>query len=1032
MPEPTAMDVDATPVNDANPQLINPPVDNVKTEETPDDMHDQQLPMSEDVKDEDGTKTVEKGRKRSEKVAERRAQKDQQNAILSEKRKALDKTKAADTLKRYSYLLGQTEIFQHFIHDDVRDLLRSPEPKSSKDGSRRHRKTEKEEDQEMLAGDTETDITTVFTESPSYVTGGTLRDYQLAGLNWMISLFQNGVNGILADEMGLGKTLQTISFLGYLKYYRDMPGPHLVIVPKSTLHNWVNEFNKWVPDFDVFMFHGSKDDRAEIVKNVLIPQKFEVCITSYEICLLEKAHFRKISWGYIVIDEAHRIKNENSQLSQIVRLFDCKNRLLLTGTPLQNNLHELWALLNFLLPDVFSSSEDFDKWFSEGDQDKVQQLHKVLRPFLLRRIKADVEKSLLPKKKVNVYVGMSSMQKKWYQKILEKNIDAVNGAIGKKESKTRLLNIVMQLRKCCNHPYLFEGAEPGPPYTTDQHIVDNAGKMVVLDKLLGRMKERGSRVLLFSQMSRMLDIMEDYCLWKGYEYCRIDGQTAHEDRINAIEEYNKPDSSKFIFLLTTRAGGLGINLTTADIVVLYDNDWNPQVDLQAEDRAHRIGQTKQVVVYRFVTENAIDEKVIERATQKLQLDKMVIQNGRLQSQSKETGDDYLAMIRHGAEQVFNDTESGIGDIDADIDDILKKGEEKTAQLVAKYQNAQIQDLLRLEGSAYEWDGEDYRQKKQKNIALNWIEPTKRDRKVNYGIDEYYRGVMRTGGRKEASNKAPKPPKFVQLYDFQFFPMRLYELQEQEILAYRKQVGYKVPKRTPAADEEIDDEELEKEQQQEQARIDEAEPLTEEETAEKEQLMTQGFGNWGKREFGQFVKCCEAYGRNNFEQFSSNLPTKTVDEIKQYSTVFWERYKEIDDWKKIIDTIEKGEKRLSRVQEVQETLTARISELRSPLSGLKIPYNTSAKGKNYTEEEDRFLLVTLEKYGYGSEDVYDRMRDEIRTSPLFRFDWFLRSRTSQELSRRCNTLVSLLTKENAADDEDGRKRKRANGDDKVSR
>jgi SNF2 family DNA or RNA helicase len=194
--------------------------------------------------------------------------------------------------------------------------------------------------------------------------------------------------------------------------------------------------------------------------------------------------------------------------------------------------------------------------------------------------------------------------------------------------KTRLQNIVMQLRKCCNHPYLFDGAEPGPPYTTDEHIVQNSGKMNILDKLLAWVKSKGSRVLLFSQMSRMLDILEDYCIFRGYEYCRIDGNTDHVDRISSIDEFNKPNSTKFIFLLTTRAGGLGINLATADIVIMYDNDWNPQVDLQAEDRAHRIGQKKQVVVFRFITENAIEEKVIDRATQKLRLDQLVIQQGR--------------------------------------------------------------------------------------------------------------------------------------------------------------------------------------------------------------------------------------------------------------------------------------------------------------------------------------------------------------------------------------------------------------------
>jgi SWI/SNF-related matrix-associated actin-dependent regulator of chromatin subfamily A member 5 len=254
-------------------------------------------------------------------------------------------------------------------------------------------------------------------------------------------------------------------------------------------------------------------------------------------------------------------------------------------------------------------------------------LHKVLAPFLLRRIKSDVEKSLLPKKRIDLYVGMSTMQRQWYKKLLEKDISALNGVKQAGNAK-RLQNIVMQLRKCCNHPYLFDGAEPGPPYTTDVHLVENAGKMVILDKLLIKLRDQNSRVLIFCQMSRMVDILEDYCNWRGYKYCRLDGQTAHTDRINSIDEFNREGSEKFIFLLTTRAGGLGINLATADTVIMYDNDWNPQVDLQAEDRAHRIGQKKQVVIFRFITENAIEEKVIDRATQKLRLDQLVIQEGR--------------------------------------------------------------------------------------------------------------------------------------------------------------------------------------------------------------------------------------------------------------------------------------------------------------------------------------------------------------------------------------------------------------------
>lgn len=210
----------------------------------------------------------------------------------------------------------------------------------------------------------------------------------------------------------------------------------------------------------------------------------------------------------------------------------------------------------------------------------------VLRPFLLRRIKADVEKSLPPKKEVKIYVGLSKMQREWYTRILMKDIDILNSA-GKLD-KMRLLNILMQLRKCCNHPYLFDGAEPGPPYTTDMHLVTNSGKMVVLDKLLPKLKEQGSRVLIFSQMTRVLDILEDYCMWRNYEYCRLDGQTPHDERQASINAYNEPGSSKFVFMLSTRAGGLGINLATADVVILYDSDWNPQVDLQAMVRIQMI------------------------------------------------------------------------------------------------------------------------------------------------------------------------------------------------------------------------------------------------------------------------------------------------------------------------------------------------------------------------------------------------------------------------------------------------------------
>lgn len=706
----------------------------------------------------------------------------------------------------------------------------------------------------------------------------------------------------------------------------------------------------------------------------------------------------------------------------MIRLFNSRNRLLITGTPLQNNLHELWALLNFLLPDVFGDSEAFDQWFSGqgADQDTVvQQLHRVLRPFLLRRVKSDVEKSLLPKKEINLYIGMSEMQVKWYQKILEKDIDAVNGAGGKRESKTRLLNIVMQLRKCCNHPYLFEGAEPGPPYTTDEHLIFNAGKMVMLDRLLARLKDQGSRVLVFSQMSRLLDILEDYCVFRDFKYCRIDGGTAHEDRISAIDEYNKPDSEKFIFLLTTRAGGLGINLTSADIVVLYDSDWNPQADLQAMDRAHRIGQTKQVVVYRFVTENAIEEKVLERAAQKLRLDQLVIQQGRAQIAAKAAAnkDELLSMIQHGAEKVFQSkgatgalAEKGTELNDDDIDEILRHGEKRTAELNAKYEKLGIDDLQKFTSeSAYEWNGEDFTNRK-KDIGMAWINPTKRERKEqSYSMDKYYKQALSTGGRTaDAKPKAPRAPKQVVIHDYQFFPPKLADLQDRETAYFRKEIGYKVP--LPDGPEE-DISGREAEQEIDQREIDNATPLTEEELEDKHRLSQQGFGDWNRRDFQQFINGSAKYGRHNYEEIAQEVDSKSPAEIKAYAKIFWQRYTDIADYPKYIQIIEAGEEKTRKIDHQRKMLKKKMAQYRVPLQQLKINYSVSTTNKKvYTEEEDRFLLVLLDKYGVDSEGIYERIRDDIRESPLFRFDWFFLSRTPVEISRRCTTLLTTVARE----------------------
>uniref|UniRef100_A0A8C6X9J4 Chromodomain helicase DNA binding protein 1 n=1 Tax=Naja naja TaxID=35670 RepID=A0A8C6X9J4_NAJNA len=533
-------------------------------------------------------------------------------------------------------------------------------------------------------------------KQPNYIGGHEnleLRDYQLNGLNWLAHSWCKGNSCILADEMGLGKTIQTISFLNYLFHEHQLYGPFLLVVPLSTLTSWQREIQTWAPQMNAVVYLGDITSRNVIrTHEWMHPQtkrlKFNILLTTYEILLKDKSFLGGLNWAFIGVDEAHRLKNDDSLLYKTLIDFKSNHRLLITGTPLQNSLKELWSLLHFIMPEKFSSWEDFEEEHGKGREFGYASLHKELEPFLLRRVKKDVEKSLPAKVEQILRMEMSALQKQYYKWILTRNYKALSK--GSKGSTSGFLNIMMELKKCCNHCYLIK-----PPDDNDfcnkqealQNLIRSSGKLILLDKLLIRLRERGSRVLIFSQMVRMLDILAEYLKYRQFPFQRLDGSIKGELRKQALDHFNAEASEDFCFLLSTRAGGLGINLASADTVVIFDSDWNPQNDLQAQARAHRIGQKKQVNIYRLVTKGSVEEDILERAKKKMVLDHLVIQRmdttgktvlhtGSAPSSSTPFNKEELsAILKFGAEELFKEPEGEEQEPqEMDIDEILKRAE----------------------------------------------------------------------------------------------------------------------------------------------------------------------------------------------------------------------------------------------------------------------------------------------------------------------------------------------------------------------
>ncbi|OLY85707.1 Chromatin remodeling factor mit1 [Smittium mucronatum] len=539
-------------------------------------------------------------------------------------------------------------------------------------------------------------------EQPKYLSAGKLYPYQLEGINWMLYKWMAQESCILADEMGLGKTVQVVCFFAILARLMDKNSkensskniflqnkavfPFLVVVPNSVIDQWIRELHLWAPDLVVVGFHGDKASRKMVSDHLLFRQtdnepsnqrdlQCHVLVTSYEVVTREEGlktlKMFNGQWQCMVVDEGHRLKNDSSKLFLNLGKLNSRQRILLTGTPVQNQVREVINLMNFVCPEEFEDPDSMGKEYFDVEEEKLAELREKMQPHLLRRLRDEVLGPLLPAKhELIVPVSLTLWQRELYRATLKKNIKALsliqklfeNSKNEEHSNKGRHLSInnaLMQIRKIIDHPYIMEFNVP--EFETEEaaqkHLVLASGKMQLLNLLVPELIKRGRRVLIFVQFKDMLNNLEDYFYREKIGFLRMDGNTPQADRQYLVDLYNNNPDRYFAFICTTRAGGVGLNLHTADTVILYSPDWNPHMDMQALSRSYRIGQKKPVLVLKLMTIESAEERIFQVGTKKMLIDHILIEKMANPDEFETENDfDIASAIKCGAEQLFKEDE----------------------------------------------------------------------------------------------------------------------------------------------------------------------------------------------------------------------------------------------------------------------------------------------------------------------------------------------------------------------------------------